>query len=403
MNKKAITLLTLLSVIPSCYSAIPNQLLLPENTQFNFEYIGAFRFSVQTYGSSRMPYANGTFSISADGKSVFAAGHEQFQSIGEFAIPDLSQSKDISDLSIAPNIQPFSSFLSNSKRLNNPQKLDRISGMEVIEGELFVNAVEYYDAAADNSHTTFIIRNPKDLKNSKVDGLFSLNGVVHSAGWISKLPVKWQRTFSASYINGYASNYAINSRLSMGPTAFVSYIDTFAGIDESNGLIPTKRLMDFSVKRPMVKDLYNKEGNNKIWTEVSKAYYGLILPNSDYYFVIGSSGGHESKIGYKAKQINGNQCAGPCSYDPKDYYNFYWIFDVNDFVSVKEGKKKSYELLPINYGKVHLPFTPKNKANIIGANFDENNGILYILLKDVDKTQSRFEKAPVMLAYKIRP
>jgi hypothetical protein len=351
-----------------------------------------------------MSYTNGTFAVSPNGNSVFVAGHNQFQSIGEFLVPEFRQTDDPSKLLIAKNIQPFNSFLSNKKRLNNPQNLNRISGMEIIEGELFVNAIEYYDAAGDNTHTTFIIRDAYNLKESKIDGFFTMKGLAHVAGWMSKLPKKWQETFDATYLNGYASNYAINSRLSMGPTAFVSNIDIFAGIDEAGGLIPTKTLMNFSVNRPMIDDLYNKTGTNKIWTEISNAFYGFILPDNDSYLVIGNSGGHESKIGYKAKQINGNKCAGPCAFDPKDYYNFYWIFDVNDFISVKNGVKRHHKILPVTSGKLHLPFKPGNNTkNIIGADFNEKTGILYIMLKDVDKTQSIYEKAPVMLAYKIKP
>jgi len=385
------------------YASDSTQLLLPNDSQFNFEYLGAFRFPTKMFGKSRMAFANGTFTISSDGKTIFVAGHDQLQSIGEFLIPELRQSDDPTDLLIASNLQPFQSFLKNKWRLKNPQKLDRITGMEVIEGELFVNAVEYYDAPGDNKDTTFIVRDANNLPKSKVDGFFSMKGYAHSAGWITKLPQKWREIFSATYLNGYAANYAINSRLSMGPTAFVSNIDIFAGIDESAGMIPTRTLMDFSIKQPMLKDLYNKSGDNKIWTEVSNAYYGFILPNDDYYFVIGNSGGHESKIGYKAKQINGHNCGGPCAFDPKDYYNFYWIFDVKDFVAVQDGKKKPHEISPANYGKLQLPFAPKNNTkNTIGADFDENNGILYIMLKDVDSSQSQFEKAPVMIAYKLK-
>jgi hypothetical protein len=404
ISQTALIIMILLGQSAKSNTSLPTQKLLPDDSKFNFEYLGAFRFSTEMYGKSRMAYANGTFTISPDGKTVFVAGHQQLQSIGEFLLPELRKSDEATDLLIAPNLQPFQSFLNNDWKLKNPQKLDRITGMEVIEGELFVNAVEYYDAPGNNKHTTFIVREANNLAKSKVDGFFSMKGYAHSAGWITKLPQKWREIFSATYLNGYAGNYAINSRLSMGPSAFVSNIDIFAGVDESKGMIPTRTLMNFSIKHPMLHDLYNKSGNNKIWTEVSNAYYGFILPNNDSYLVIGNSGGHESKIGYKAKQINGHECGGPCAFDPKDYYNFYWIFDANDFVAVQEGKKKAYELLPAMYGKLQLPFAPKNKTkNIIGADFEHKNGILYIMLEDVDNSQSEFEKAPAMLAYKLMP
>lgn len=399
-----ITLATLCIAIPFTYAANDRQKLLPDNNEINFKYLGAFRFSTETAGESRMAYINGSFAVSSNGTTLYAVGHEQHQAIGEFAIPELKVSDKPQDLNMAMNIQPFSRILFNKKRLNNSQNLDRISGLEEIEGELFVNAVEYYDAPGDNTLTTFIIRQPTNLKKSNVDGLFTLNGRVHSAGWTSKLPTKWAKVFSASYLHGYAANYAINSRLSMGPTAFVSYIDNFAGVDEKNGLIPTRRLMDFSIKRPIMKDLYNKTRKNDVWTELSNAYYGFILPNSSQYLVIGNSGGHKSGVGYKAVQANGKRCNGPCALNSKDYYNYFWIFDVNDFIKVQEKKLKHWSLKPAKHGRLTLPFAPKNGTkNTIGADFDPLTERLYIMLENVDKSQSRFEAAPVMLVYQMEP
>lgn len=390
------------STLVAAPSSQPKQYLLSELS--NFEYIGAFRFPIQTIGGSRLAYINGNFAINPQSNSVFITGHEYHQAIAEFMILVLKQEKNPAKLNLAENLQVFSPILLNESRLKNSQGLNRISGMEIIEGELFVNAVEYYDAPANNTETTFIIRDIYDLKKSKIDGLFNLEGKAHSAGWMTKLSGKWRSVFAASYLHVYAGNIPINSRLSMGPSAFVSYIDSFAGIDEHDGLIPTRKLMDFSIHKPMIKDLYNKAGNNNIWTEVSSAYYGFIVPNTDYYLVLGTSGGHESGLGYKAKQINGHQCGGPCAIDPDDYYNFYWIFNVNDFVDVKNKKKKPWELSPQYYGKLNMPFSPKKKAiNLIAADFDDKNQILYILLENIDKSQSNYEIAPVMLAYKLKP
>jgi hypothetical protein len=408
VHKKAamilLSLSTLCSAIPFTYANDMGKKLLPEDNEVNFTYLGAFRFSTETAGSSRMAYVNGSFAVSSQGTTLYAVGHEQHQAIGEFAIPELKVTDKPQNLNMALNIQPFRRILFNKKRLNNSQKLDRISGLEVIEGELFVNAVEYYDAPGDNNLTTFIVRQATNLKSAKVDGLFALEGRVHSAGWTSKLPSKWAKVFKASYLHGYAANYAINSRLSMGPTAFVSYIDNFAGVDEKSGLIPTRPLMDFSIKRPLMKDLYNKSKKNDVWTELSNAYYGFIMPNSSQYLVIGNSGGHECGIGYKAVQDNGKKCNGPCAFKHKDYYNYFWIFDVNDFVKVQEGQMKPWDLKPAKHGKLTMPFAPKNGTkNVIGADFDQVTGRLYIMLENVDKSQSRFEAGAVMLVYEIEP
>jgi hypothetical protein len=374
--------------------------LLPNVDKVDFTYQGAFRFSTEIIGDSRMSYATGPFTISSNGDSLFAVGHVYDQALAEFLIPTLSKTTSPKELAFATPIQKFRQILKYESRIKNPQKNDRITGMEVIEGELFVNAVEYYDAPGDNTDTTFILREANNLASSKVDGFFKLRGRAHAAGWISKLPAKWKTKFSASYLTGYANNYAINLRLSMGPSAFVTYLDNYAGIDESGGMIGNKTLLDYSLKHPLREDLYNTTLKNDVWTDESSAVYGFILPNRDYYLVLGYSGGHKSGMGYKIKQSNGNVCGGPCAKDAGDYYNHYWIYDVNDLVKVQQNKLKPWQPEPIMYGELNLPFQPKNGfKRMIGADFDEKNGKLYMLLEHIDHSQSRYEAAPVMIVY----
>jgi hypothetical protein len=105
-------------------------------------------------------------------------------------------------------------------------------------------------------------------------------------------------------------------------------------------------------------------------------------------------------MGYKIKQSNGNVCGGPCAKDAGDYYNHYWIYDVNDLVKVQQNKLKPWQPEPIMYGELNLPFQPKNGfKRMIGADFDEKNGKLYMLLEHIDHSQSQFEAAPVMIVY----
>lgn len=367
----------------------------------SLHYEGAFRFSTETWGDSRMSYANGPFAIARNGKSFYIVGHTQHQSIAEFSLPELKKSSKASKLNFAQGLQPFVSILKSKSRLNNSQKLDRISGMELIENELFVNAVEYYDAPGDNNHTTFIIRQPESLKTAKVDGFFSLQGRAHSAGWMSKIPGSVQQKFSGSYLLGYSNNFAINSRFSVGPSAYISNIDALAGLNEKEGTIPARRLMDFSIKNPLHPDQYNEKKQNNIWTEVSYAAYGFINPNGKYYIIVGNSGGHNSSIGYKIKQNNGNVCGGPCANDARDYYNYYWIFDVQDLLKAQKNELQAHLIKPIKVGHLALPFQPNNSLRkVIGADFDYTNNRLWMLIENVDNSQSQFETAPVMVVYK---
>lgn len=401
LNRLFLSALLIVAVFKTHAASLDSHSIQLSN-EIQFKYLGAFRFSTETYGKSRMSYANGPFTIAPNGKDFFIVGHAQHQGIAQFSMPRLSTSKRAKELPFAIEKQPFSTFLKNSKRLKNKQKLDRITGMEVIDGELFINAVEYYDAPGDNSDTTFIIRDPSNLKSSKVSKMLKLGDRAKGAGWISKIPQPLTKDLGGRYLLGYANNYAINSRFSVGPSAYSSNLDNFAGIQHNDRKIPVFKMMSFSTKRPIHKDQYNDSRKNNIWTEVSYAAYGFIHPDKKHYVVIGNSGGHKSGIGYKITQNNGNTCGGPCAYDAKDYYNYFWLFKVEDLIKARQKNIRPHMLKPVKVGELDVPFQSKKKVRkIIGADFDFNNNRLWMLIESVDYSQSEFESAPVMVVYEI--
>lgn len=369
------------------------------NNYFTFK--GAFRFPPGSNEDiSRLGNSLGPFTVNHRSNSIYILGHQQHQAIAEFTIPKLILSNNYKDLNFSEKIQKFSRILLNKKRLSNPQKIDRITGMELIEGELFVNGLLYYDAAGKATDTTFIIREPTNLKNSKVSGFFELQGKAHSAGWMSKMPASWQQAFDGSYIVGNANNYPINSRHSIGPTAFISSLDNYAHNTIETGLIRATPLVDYSLNKPLNKDFYNKHKKNSVWTEMSEAVYGFIPPNSNDYLIIGNSGGHESSIGYKIKPKNAPKCGGPCAYDKNDYYNYFWIYSLNDLLLSKNKKIQPHTVKPRSYGKITLPYIQKGRLNkILSADFVDETKQLFILIGNVDSNE--WETTPLMLVYEL--
>jgi hypothetical protein len=365
------------------------------NQGVELKYSGGFRVNLKQEGSSRSAYTQGTFTLSEDSKSFFMVGHKHHQSIAQYAIPIIIKSQSVKDLKITDiAIQPYTKVL-NRAHTGNKQNLNRITGLKMIENELFLNALEFYDADANNSQTTAIIRDPNKLSKSKVDGFFNLNGAAHSAGWISKLPKKWGEKLSATYLTGFASNYPIRVRNSVGPTAFVYYLDNIAQTNLNSGLIPATPILDYSLDFPL-----HKREKNDLWTDVSQAIYGFVIPDTDYYLVIGHSGGHKSGIGYKITQNTGKVCGGACPHDQYDIYNYYWIWNMNDLLQVKQNKLKPHQPKPVHYGEITLPFQPSRGINeIVGASFDDKQNKLYILIYNADRLQSKYEKAPVMAIF----
>ena len=364
-------------------------------------YQGATRIPIGTYGASRMGFTEGTFEISKDQSSVFMVGHAQHQAIAEFTIPEFSKADSVESLPRAINKQPFKLFLDQIPT-GNPDNINRITGLKLVQGKLIANGVQYYDGDANNTDTTFVIEDPDRLESSPVTGFLKLQARAHASGWMTPLPARFHDIFGGNYIFGYASNYAINARNSMVPSAFSVNIDDILSAS-SGTTLTTHPIIDYSINNPLALDLYNKTGENDLWTEVSKAYIGLVVPGTETYAVFGVSGGHKSGIGYKITQDNGYQCGGPCPYESSDVYNYYWLFNLNDMSDVARGMKEQYEVKPYEYGEINFPFENQGGKPklIIGASYNSSANNVYFLLGGADTLQNQYESAPLLLAYSI--
>ena len=366
----------------------------------DFAYKGAFIMDKKaTYGDSNNKYASAVFELSADKSSFYFAGRKVDTAIGEFGLPKLVVSDNIAELNVARVKQNYSSIIGtkknrfNSKRIptGNPQKIDRITGLILHNGMLVANVTKYYDGKARNTHTSMIISDPSDLANSAISGFYSLEGAAHASGWISEIPPDWQGALGGNFITGWASSFPIAGRNSIGPSAFVVNLNDINPSADPDTFIPTTSLMDFSLKNPLHPDKNNNEtGKNDLWTTISWAVYGFIIPNTRTYAVFGSSGGHDA-AGTVYKQDNdiGYHCSGPCAYKHDDYYNYYWFYNVDDLVAVKNGKKLAYEVRPYDYGVFPAPFQTEPEITgldfmpirpIRGGDFDSETNTLYLVL-----------------------
>lgn len=366
-------------------------------------YQGATRIPLSTFGVSRMGFANGTFLVDSNRNSVFVAGHNQHKAIAEFSIEGFEKSLSLSDLPMVTNIQPFTKVLERVPS-GNSDNLDHFTGMHMINGDIWINAAEFYDGDADNADTSFVIDDPSNLASSAVRGFFQLEAGVKASGWISEIPQNLKDTLGGDYIFGYASNLPINSRNSMGPTAYAVNAANLSNISPGTQ-ISTLELLSFSIQNQLHPDHYNKNLENDIWTEVSNAYTGFIVPGTDTYAVFGTSGGHESGIGYKITQDSGYECGGACPFKASDIYNHYWLWDIKDLIKVKQGHLAPYEVRPYDYGRLELPFEKQalsEKPNLmIAAYFDSSTEELYFMMGGVDSLQSQYETAPVLIKYSL--
>jgi len=364
----------------------------------DFVYAGAFALPAETYGVSSANWARGAIEVS--GNSIYLAGHEQHDAIAEFRVPDLVDSRSINDLNYA---QPVQNFVSPIARVQggNPQSLDHIVGLERSGDALIVNAVEYYDAPADNFHTTFVIENANDLALSSVSSMISLQGRARAGGWISPLPPELQSEFQCTHISGNSSGDPILSRHSVGPSAFCFNIQDVTSSGSAE--VVTTELLGFSEMLPLQADLFNDGGNNKQWTHLSAARFGFIVPGTQTYATFGHSGGHASRVHYKFVRDNGYQCPGYCSEDPNDVSNYYWLWDVDDMRKVHSGELRPSELHPYAFGKLEAPFQTGLDLNEIGGgSWDAATGTLYLSILRANNTLDRNHNPPIIVAYKLK-
>ena len=360
-------------------------------------FAGAFTLPADTFGDSSLNYAQGVMEVN-DG-SLFIVGHEHEDAIAEFFIPDLTASFDINSLASAgAPVQQFSSVL-NRIANGNSEDLNQITGLEVIDGSLVVNAIEFYNASADNTTTTFVVSDASDLDGSSVSALHRMQGSARASGWLSKIPDDWREQLGAGYISGNASGDPIISRHSAGPSAFA--VDFPANLrDTTSRTIAASELQGFSLSEPLHADLFNDSGSNALWTHISHARYGFIVPGTRTYMTLGWSGGHASGVSYKNTLEDGHECPGHCPNSLTDFYNFYWLWDMDDWTRVQNGEIQPHQILPYEYGEFDLPFQTTEYINEIGgASFDEATGILYISV--LRANPSGFNNPPVIVAFNV--
>ncbi len=333
-------------------------------------------------------------------------GHAHHQAIAEFAIPEIVNSTELGDLKMvrAP-VQPFARVLEKPSG-GNPEKNNRIGGLLCLQAadglRLLVNAYEYYDGPANNQTSMLVIRDAEHLADSPVDGYFALSGGPgHTAGWMSPIPPEWQTALGGKYLTGHSSGIPIIGRTSVGPSAFVFDPQEVLAATSAGTPIHTIRLLDYDLKHPLHKDLSNSTRQNDLWTHLSRVTYGIIIPGTRTYATFGYSGGHESGIGYKIIRDDGKQTGGYSSYKVKDNYHYYWLFDVEDLVRVRQGRMQPYQVRPYEYGVFRSPFS-SSSIQIGGGSFDPKTGRIFLTALKADRQQGQYENPPIVMVLKKR-
>ena len=366
------------------------------------EYLGAFRIPNEKFGESTANWAQGPIEYDAATDRLWLVGHTEHQAVAEFQVPEIVASRKLSELAVAaPPVQGFVSILGRVES-GNPETLDRIGGMELVktsEGSvLLVNAFEYYDAPADNTLSTLVVRDPQTIGRSRVDGFYRYRARAGaSAGWLSALPPEWQDVLSGDLLTGSSSGIPIISRTSVGPSAFVFDSKAMLGeqaVQSHKRGVPVKRLLEFSLEKPLHQDLSNDQKSNKVWTHLSRAVFGMVIPGTRTYLTIGHSGGHKSGVCYKCVVSTGEECGGYCARDSEDYEHYYWLWDMADLHRALTRPRAASAIRPYDFGRFDLPF---HSRELGGGSFDPSSGRLFVSVLGADRGDDGIRNTPIIV------
>lgn len=369
-------------------------------------FAGAFRLGAGEFGASSLNYAVGALAYNQANHSLFIVGHTDQSAVAEFPIPPVGQQPVMADLpESAEPIQPFVDLLAATPD-GNPDLLDRITGMLVVDDALLVNAETWYDAGGGNTHTSLLVPDASNL-GEDVSGFYRLEGAAQTGGYMAPIPAPYQDSFGADFLVGWSSVYSITSRYSIGPSLWTfdprQVIDSDLAPGEIVQATPhlnfpfSDHMLDLrAVEYAPQGELGPFEPASSLWNIKSRGRYGFIIPGSRTFAVLGSSAGLENGIGYKAVQDDGNLCGGPCPYTAADRYNYYWLFDVDEILAASEV----YEPRPYDFGVWSLPFDEGGEHQVVGATFDPDGGVLYVGLGGAGQVGD-YDKVPLILTFKI--
>jgi hypothetical protein len=88
------------------------------------------------------------------------------------------------------------------------------------------------------------------------------------------------------------------------------------------------------------------------------------------------------------------ECGGGCPYEPNDYYNYYWMYDVEEMAVAKNP----WEVRPYAYGVWDIPFIKNREWHRIIGGTVGTDGILYVALGHAGQV-GEYDRPPLILTF----
>jgi hypothetical protein len=291
----------------------------------NMQFLGAFKLP----GDDQAPaatynYGGHALAYNAANNSLFVAGHDWEQRVGEVKVPAL-KSGTYDQLDVAIQLQSPAAV---KARLPTNLLYDlKLGGLLWTGNKLIGSAYEFYDANGATQVSHFTLSGA--LATGQVTGLHRVGtlGGGYVGGYMGTIPSEWQARLGGKYLTGL-TGINIVSRGSWGQSAFVFDPDKL-GVTDPLPVIP---LVYYTQANPLA--IYDAPSP---WWNVLSRTRGIVFPEgTDSVLFFGSHG-------------NGDPVYGGGGYSAPPYVYKCWAFDAKELEKVKAGTKQPWEPRPYDH------------------------------------------------------
>lgn len=322
--------------------------------QSDLVYQGAFRLPGGKFGQSSFDYGGSALAYNPANDSLFIVGHDHQQMVAEISIPPIVNSSQLSQLSTAKVLQPFTDA-TEGKMFTVDGGTIKIGGLMVYQGKLYVTAYSYYDGDGNQRLSHF--SRPLTLSTKgQVSGPYEVGTLKAGfvSGYMTQIPKSWQASLGGPAITGNCC-LSIISRTSWGPSAFA-----FNPVDlGKTNPVPNLPLVYYSQGHPTLGG-WNQTGPRFNGTTEIR---GLVFADSSQSLL------YFGRHGTGPFCYGGANCNDPTSSAQGNHAYPYvyqvWAYDADDLKAVKDGQKNPWDVLPYSVWNFELPF--QHRSRILGG------------------------------------
>lgn len=371
---------------------LPSNLVNPKGIDhlFDMSYAGCYQMDAvdgqgqQTRGDIK------AFGIDPVGRKMLFGGTTNFDPICEYQIPASFYTGD--DYTQAPNISVTQDYLDIRNLFTEGEVIPndhRVDGVLWHDNKWLVTTEDWYDGSGTRVDNLQVFTD-SSIADGNHTGYWRVEGAAKVAGYMSKLPTDIATELGEEYMIGWASNWSIIGRYSVGPSFQTFNPDDVLTQDITvNRDISTTPYMQFSLQEPLELDdnvLRWEDQVGYVWNILSDCYYTFIVPNTRYLLCLGNNGGMEEGIGYKclSEDTSASPAAGFLEIGG-DKRNYYWVFDLDEILAAQN----LYDPKPISYGNFPVPFCVDDTCHIGAVTFDDVNDQLHINLSNAGGDNGR--------------